>query len=157
MLATAAGLPKKSLSLSEKEVFLLVFISIAERILGRKRLQKLMYLLMKKKNIVVPFHFEPYLFGPFSRDLQFTISELVNRGFIKENVIEIAPDYVGYEYSLTTKGKKIVETLIKSFDKRILNEIKVFLREYRDKEIHEIVREAYAYMESEIYNRKNSE
>ncbi|WP_203332124.1 YwgA family protein [Planococcus beigongshangi] len=78
------------------------FISTAEGVTGRKKLQKMIYIL---KKIGVPFQekYEFHIYGPYSEELTARIEELCDMGFIHEQK-EDKSSYVQYRYTVTDEG-----------------------------------------------------
>ncbi|MFC4321851.1 YwgA family protein [Litchfieldia salsa] len=80
--------------------------SSAGEIIGRKKLQKMIYI---AKKVDFPF-FEKYNFhfyGPYSEELTLRVEELCNLGFLHE-VKEKVGGYSQYKYSLTDKGEQFL-------------------------------------------------
>lgn len=78
------------------------------KIIGRKRLQKLVYI-MKNKRFPIPQNFTYYHYGPYSQELNSTVSELTASGLLEETN---TPQ--GYEYKLTEDGKAFINLLEKN-------------------------------------------
>ena len=78
------------------------FISTAEGVTGRKKLQKMIYIL---KKIGVPFQekYEFHIYGPYSEELTARFEELCDMGFILEQK-EDKSSYVQYRYTVTEEG-----------------------------------------------------
>ncbi|MFD2616278.1 YwgA family protein [Terrilactibacillus laevilacticus] len=78
----------------------------AGEVVGRKKLQKIIYIL---KKCDVPFqekyHF--HFFGPYSEELSLRIEELCNLGFINE-VKETKGGYYQYRYTQTEAAKEFL-------------------------------------------------
>ena len=76
--------------------------SVAGEIIGRKKLQKIIYI---AKKINLPFYekFNFHFYGPYSEELTLRVEELCNLNFLNE-VKEEKGDYVQYRYSLTETG-----------------------------------------------------
>lgn len=58
-------------------------IAVSEEIVGRKKLQKMIYI---AKNIAFPFQerFQFHFYGPYSEELTLRVEELCNMGFLNE-------------------------------------------------------------------------
>lgn len=78
------------------------------KITGRKRLQKLAYI-MKNERFPIPQNFIYYHYGPYSQELNATVSELTASGLLTETN---TPQ--GYEYKLTDDGKAFINLLEKN-------------------------------------------
>ncbi|TWT03479.1 YwgA family protein [Planomicrobium sp. CPCC 101079] len=88
------------------------FISLAEGVTGRKKLQKMIYIL---KKMGVPFQekYEFHIYGPYSEELTARIEELCDMGFLSEK-LEDKGSYVQYNYSVTAEGVEFRDALGKS-------------------------------------------
>lgn len=71
----------------------------------RIRLQK--FVLLAKFEFGYPFIFdyESYYYGPYSFDLQNLVSELVEEGFLEEQILENNQGGFMYKYKLTGEGE----------------------------------------------------
>ncbi|MUV37435.1 uncharacterized protein JNUCC1_01241 [Lentibacillus sp. JNUCC-1] len=86
---------------------LMHFFSEAGIVAGRKKLQKIIYILQA---CGMPFE-EKYAFhkfGPYSEELSLRMEELCNLGFIEENKI-IKSNYTQYQYAMTEEGAGFLE------------------------------------------------
>ena len=126
----------------KKELLLLTFLKYSN-IDGRKRFQKLMYLAKFKFNIEVPFIFIKYFYGPFSKEMQEVLDKLVSVGLIKETKIINEFGIVEYRYSLTDRGKAVLQII--SLDSEEENKIKQLIEKYKHKSTPEIVEEVYEH------------
>ncbi|WP_102026385.1 YwgA family protein [Salirhabdus sp. Marseille-P4669] len=86
---------------------LITFFSQCEQIIGRKRLQKMIYIL-KKCNIPFNERYQFHFYGPYSEELTLQVEELVNLGFLNEEK-EKKSSYYQYLYSLTEEGEKFLQ------------------------------------------------
>jgi uncharacterized protein len=88
------------------------FISLAEGVTGRKKLQKMIYIL---KKMGVPFQekYEFHIYGPYSEELTARVEELCDMGFISEE-LEDKGSYVQYKYNVTAEGLEFRHALGKS-------------------------------------------
>lgn len=86
---------------------LMQFFSEAEEVTGRKKLQKMIYIL---QSLGVPFEekFQFHFYGPYSEELSLRIEELCNLGFIHERK-EVKSNYFQYHYSLTKDGTAFLQ------------------------------------------------
>lgn len=82
---------------------LMQFFSTAEEVVGRKKLQKMIYILKKCE---VPFEekYEFHFYGPYSEELTLRVEELCNLGFVSE-VKEDKSNYYQYRYQATEQGE----------------------------------------------------
>ena len=85
-------------------------------ILGKKKLQKLIYFLQETKNVPLNYKYEIYHYGPYCFELSGNIDSLEIRG-----VINIVPEQDGFGYNITP-GKHMdsfigrTSEISKSFD-----------------------------------------
>lgn len=86
---------------------LMRFFIDAEDIIGRKKLQKMIYIL---KKIGVPFNekFGFHFYGPYSEELTLRIEELCNLGFITEEKQDKG-HYSQYQYRVSEAGKQFLK------------------------------------------------
>ncbi|MEN2767248.1 YwgA family protein [Ornithinibacillus xuwenensis] len=86
---------------------LIQFFSEAKQVTGRKKLQKMIYIL---QSFGVPFEekFQFHFYGPYSEELSLRIEELCNLGFIHEEK-EVKSNYFQYHYSLTEDGQEFLK------------------------------------------------
>ena len=86
---------------------LMQFFQVASEVTGRKKLQKMIYILQKCK---VPFeeryHF--HFYGPYSEELTLRVEELCNLGFLEEKR-EDKSSYYQYHYHITNDGEGFLE------------------------------------------------
>ncbi|GAA5415886.1 hypothetical protein Pryu01_00918 [Paraliobacillus ryukyuensis] len=82
---------------------LMKFFMSSGEIVGRKKLQKMIYIL---KKCDVPFEekYEFHFYGPYSAELTVRIEELCNLGFIAEQK-EKKSNYYQYRYTVTDNGQ----------------------------------------------------
>ncbi|ASN04024.1 YwgA family protein [Virgibacillus necropolis] len=86
---------------------LMHFFDVAKEVTGRKKLQKMIFILQKCK---VPFEekYQFHFYGPYSEELTLRTEELCNLGFIDE-VKEDKSNYYQYNYTITENGKEFLE------------------------------------------------
>ncbi|MGD6941810.1 YwgA family protein [Cytobacillus gottheilii] len=150
-------------------------IADADEIIGRKKLQKMIYIARK---IDFPFQerFQFHFYGPYSEELTLRVEELCNMGFVNE-VKEKKGGYYQYRYTLTESGREflglhetnmpylqeclkdmneqnarfleLVSTVL-YFDNLPKEEVseKVFTLKSKQRYTNEEIEEAYAYIES---------
>ncbi|MGV3487913.1 MAG: YwgA family protein [Tuberibacillus sp.] len=90
----------------EDHAKLLGLIRHAGEIVGRKKLQKILFI-MKKMNFPYQEKFEFHFYGPYSEELSLQIEELCNLHLISE-VKEDKGGYHQYRYSLTDEGERFL-------------------------------------------------
>lgn len=88
---------------------LMQFFSVAKEITGRKKMQKMIYILQKSD---VPFEekFHFHFYGPYSEELTLRVEELYNLGLLDETK-EDKGNYSQYHYTITSEG----ETFLNQF------------------------------------------
>ncbi|UJL46018.1 YwgA family protein [Virgibacillus sp. NKC19-16] len=86
---------------------LMQFFSVAKEITGRKKMQKMIYILQKSN---VPFEekFHFHFYGPYSEELTLRVEELYNLGFLNETK-EDKGNYSRYHYTITSEGETFLE------------------------------------------------
>ncbi|QKY70512.1 YwgA family protein [Lentibacillus sp. CBA3610] len=86
---------------------LMHFFSAANDITGRKKMQKMIYILQKCH---VPFEekYQFHFYGPYSDELSLRVEELCDLGFISEEK-EMKSNYVQYHYQITGDGKAFLD------------------------------------------------
>ncbi|MGG3803598.1 YwgA family protein [Metabacillus fastidiosus] len=82
-----------------------VFSSSGE-IIGRKKLQKMIYI-AKKMNYPFYEKYNFHFYGPYSEELTLRVEELCNLGFLSETK-EKKGGYIQYRYSLTDDGNEFL-------------------------------------------------
>ncbi|MEC1447668.1 YwgA family protein [Bacillus haynesii] len=91
--------------LKEHAKLMKVFSDSGE-IVGRKKLQKIIYI---AKKLELPFYekYDFHFYGPYSEELTLQVEELCNLGFLHE-VKEKKGGYYQYRYSPTEAGKQFL-------------------------------------------------
>jgi uncharacterized protein YwgA len=84
------------------------FISIANEVKGRKKMQKMIYI-AKKMNFPFAEKYELHMYGPYSEELTLRIEELCVMGFLAEECVDKG-SYVQYSYTTTDEGARFLET-----------------------------------------------
>ncbi|MDY0404525.1 YwgA family protein [Virgibacillus sp. 179-BFC.A HS] len=86
---------------------ILAFFSQVGEVTGRKKLQKMIYILQA---CGVPFEekYQFHFYGPYSEELSLRIQELCNLGFMNETKEEKS-SYVQYRYNLTEDGARFLQ------------------------------------------------
>jgi len=97
---------KRGIGMLEDHAKMLFLLRQAGAIVGRKKLQKIIYILQKQG---YPFHekFHFHFYGPYSDELSLRIEELCNLGFLNE-VKEDKGSYSQYRYELTESGRSFL-------------------------------------------------
>lgn len=86
---------------------LIHFFRLTGGVTGRKKLQKMIYILQKSG---VPFEekYQFHFYGPYSEELTLRVEELCNLGFIEETREDKA-NYFQYHYDVTAAGEDFLE------------------------------------------------
>lgn len=112
------------------EDIILVIFSLVGRIVGRTKLQKLVYLLKREQNIDTELEFQTYLYGPFSRDLNNKVDGLINSDLLEVSETFTRSGDKCYEYSVSKNGMKkgmdVLDKLPKVQKEKILRHIAKF-------------------------------
>mgnify|MGYP001298693922 FL=1 len=91
----------------EDHAKLIAFFKQANEIVGRKKLQKMIYIL-KKSGYHFSERYSFHMYGPYSEELSTRVEELCNLGFLNENR-EKEKGYVQYRYTLTDSGESFLK------------------------------------------------
>ncbi|QAS53263.1 YwgA family protein [Halobacillus litoralis] len=91
----------------ENHAKLMQFFSSTEEVVGRKKLQKMIYIL-KKCEIPFEERYQFHFYGPYSEELTLRIEEMCNLGFILETKEE-KKNYYQYRYQLTDSGREFLK------------------------------------------------
>ncbi len=84
------------------------FISLAQEVTGRKKLQKMIFI-AKKMNFPFAEKFQLHMYGPYSEELTLRVEELCEMGFLNEECMDKG-SYVQYKYDVSPEGKRFLET-----------------------------------------------
>ncbi|ELK49002.1 UNVERIFIED_CONTAM: YwgA family protein [Halobacillus marinus] len=90
----------------ENHAKLMQFFSSTDEIVGRKKLQKMIYIL-KKCDIPFEERYQFHFYGPYSEELTLRVEEMCNLGFIRETREE-KKNYYQYRYQLTDSGRQFL-------------------------------------------------
>lgn len=94
-------------SLLDNHAKLVKVIAASEGIVGRKKLQKIIYI-MKKLGLPFEEKYTFYFYGPYSEELSLRIEEITNLGFVSE-VREKKSNYYQYRYQVTEQGEDFLK------------------------------------------------
>lgn len=84
------------------------FISLANEITGRKKLQKMIFI-AKKMNFTFAEKYQFHMYGPYSEELTLRVEELCEMGFLQEEFNDKGA-YVQYKYNVTSEGERFLST-----------------------------------------------
>ncbi|WP_019414481.1 YwgA family protein [Paenisporosarcina sp. TG20] len=93
----------------QEHVKIVQFISLAGEIVGRKKLQKMVYI-AKKMNFPFQEKYKLHMYGPYSEELTLRVEELCNMDFLSEKK-EDKGSYVQYTYACTKEGRQFLSTM----------------------------------------------
>jgi len=124
------------------DCFLLGFLNTFKHVDGRKRIQKLIYLVNKKYNEPIPFDYEIYLYGPYSIELQNSLIRLTNLQLVKESIINKGL-VKNYSYDITPTGSFIFKMLSKKVPLGVTEVFNKLYKEYSETATNKIVEEVY--------------
>jgi uncharacterized protein YwgA len=113
----------------------------------RIRLQK--FIILAKKEFGCPFTFDykNYYYGPYSEDLQKSVKELIQEGFIDEHANELPNGNFEFFYKLTDIGK--VETNKLSLEnKDIVKKLDNLWLKYSRQTTYSIVQSAKSFFDA---------
>jgi uncharacterized protein YwgA len=131
------------------------------RVEGRKRLQKLVFLSMVEGHLGEYFKFEPHHFGPYSSDLQESLTHMNIHGYVEESKTEIEGLSPRRDYTITDQGRERLVELESddSIPKRKEKLMKV-IENYSEMTTPEILTHVYgvymppSFIEPEMINTK---
>lgn len=127
----------------------LLLCDILGRLRGKTRFQKLVYLIQDEataKDIQrSSFIYKLSHYGPFSAELSSVLDDLQNRGLLKERVELTLSGYERYVYSITEKGRRLLERSKRKslLSKRLMEIVNDVADEFGDVPLSELVDEAY--------------
>lgn len=113
---------------------LVLVTSYFERVEGRKHFQKAIFLLQEKFGIELNYHFIPYLYGPYSSELQNDIDILARTGYLKASKV----GYLFY-YEITPLGREVALEVGKEYGKERCEELKKKVDNLKEFETQELV------------------
>ncbi|MCE7733348.1 MAG: hypothetical protein GPJ54_00625 [Candidatus Heimdallarchaeota archaeon] len=123
---------------------ILLLFSKQPRIIGKTRLQKLIFLMNQEIFNTAQFDFEAYKFGPYSSKLLSAMDELMELGLIKEAVNEYCePDRYVTEYEISSDGLDRADQLIQKINPTKLVEIEEMVHQHGYNEIDSILHHVY--------------
>jgi len=131
-------MPRKKLTDIQLVVIIANLLGVIQ---GRKRFQKIIFLLKHFYNIPLRYDFMPYLYGPYCPELQNHIDILVSEG-----ILDVGRNNGLYVYEITQLGQgagKASEKNLTSIQKR---KIKVSLKELSSKGTNDLVKHSKRLM-----------
>jgi len=109
------GCSKEGKRVDPREVVLAI-VQTLEAVPGRTVLQKISYFL--NNTLELGIEFKPYFYGPYSEEIAVATDSLVGYGFLEEESTRLRgligddpeSESKQYRYTLTPRGKRLVET-----------------------------------------------
>ena len=118
----------------------LVILRHHGEIIGRKRFQKIVFLLERRHDLNFGYRFIPYYYGPYSKALQLDIDLLNSIGFV-----EVHPT-IPYPHTLTEKGVRKAEEIEREMDQNELRRLVSAIEGMREMSTSELTSEAKSLM-----------
>ena len=132
--------------------------NIGEPIVGRTRLMKMVFLLLKEgeleKQFTLPTKFKPYKYGPFDPEVYDAIEALkglsiIEEKSLKEKVFEFPEDIdevydTDTEYKLTPVGIAKVQKITNQVPQDVMRKISNYKMNYNEKPLVEILHYVYS-------------
>ncbi len=119
---------------------------------GKTKLMKLVFLAQKEAAPAVagaiapdsPYQFEPYFYGPFSRDVAADLDSLSRRGLLDSDVKNIDPEgrFAQNRYWLTERGRTLVREYLR--DQSGISAVWEVLQRYSNWPGSKVVRHVHA-------------
>lgn len=113
---------------------LLLTANYLERIEGRKRFQKTIFLLQEQFGIEFSYRFTSYLYGPYSSQLQNHIDVLTRMDYLKASKI----DHL-FVYEITPLGRKNVLSIEEEYGRDRVRTLKKHAINLKDLDTEELV------------------
>lgn len=139
------------------ELVLLKIVKELNPLVGRKRLQKILYLL-KEKEFPLEERFFMHFYGPYSSGISLILDSLVNNGLINEKFNKAVANQ--YSYSITENGEKKLALFYKNStrqDKNILENSLKIVRNLNSRKVIELeIAATILYWEKNGYSAEES-
>ncbi|MHA2053257.1 MAG: hypothetical protein ACXAC2_01120 [Candidatus Kariarchaeaceae archaeon] len=128
----------------EHQILLSIFYN-QRRIIGRTRLQKLVFIASRKIFSTDSFEYSAYRFGPYSVKLLAAMDELLELEYVREQIIEFQ-ETAGhvYEFELTDDGLLYAEELINDIPLEKLGAVEEMIHQHGYKELDSLLRTVYS-------------
>ncbi|KXB07319.1 hypothetical protein AKJ52_00485 [candidate division MSBL1 archaeon SCGC-AAA382C18] len=144
--------------LKKKLLPLALIYTGGEAIEGRTRLQKMIFLAQQDmEDSVETYDYEPYDYGPFSKELYDDIDDLVDEGIIKEQKEKLDDGRIKYFYEMSEEGQEIIES--KMDNNKDFHDLKEKMEDikstYNKKNLRDLLNEVYSrypkYAEESVF------
>lgn len=132
--------------LEMKQLKILKFLEIAEKIEGKTKFQKMIFLGKREYGLDVGYTFEKYNYGPYSEELSRNLESLIDLGFIavKEEIFDTEGHFPGVKntYFITERGEKVLDREI--FNEEETTKVNKILTRWNNKSYKEIIDYVYS-------------
>ena len=123
---------------------LLQLISNSKSVLGRTRLQKMVFLAEKEEDTPFSLSFSKYYYGPYSSELQDTIDSMVASELVQEESYSTPTGDEGYKYTLTPHGAALLEQIGTGISRGEKKGIDRIVRKYSHMPLRELLDHVYS-------------
>jgi uncharacterized protein YwgA len=113
---------------------LLLTANFLGKVEGRKRFQKVVFLLQEKYGAEFGYRFSSYLYGPYSAQLQNEVDMLVRMGYLKASKI----NYL-FLYEITSLGQKSASQIEKEYGEDRSRNLRKHATDLQDFDTEELV------------------
>jgi uncharacterized protein YwgA len=114
---------------------LILTASYFEKVEGRKHFQKAIYILQEHFKVGFTYSFIPYLYGPYSSQLQNDIDVLARTGYLRASKIGSL-----FFYEITNLGKQVALQIEKEYGKERSENLRKHAIDLKDFETEELVK-----------------
>ncbi|MBU0627622.1 MAG: hypothetical protein KKC75_00390 [Nanoarchaeota archaeon] len=122
---------------------ILTVLCLVGKIVGRTKLQKMMYLLQTEQKLPINLDFQIYLYGPFSRGLNNEVDKMISDGLIENTQTITNLGGVCYEYTISDKGRKTAMNILEKLPRDIKEKIITNISKFGSMTATDIVRYVY--------------
>jgi uncharacterized protein YwgA len=119
-----------------------------QNLIGRTRLQKLLFLIQQRldeqgQSLNRDYDFIAYDYGPFSQEIYEDVETLIERGLVSEDATKLDDGVIQYSYELTEKGRERLSDATDKMGDRmeVVEETK---SEFYDEELQDLIDYVYA-------------
>lgn len=114
---------------------------------GRTRVQKFVFLAQKQK-LGDLYNFIPFNYGPYSKDLQNDVDELIAAGFITQLEQDLGDGKKRYVYRINPKGEELLASILASPEwkekaETMMTALEDVKRQYRGVSLERILHDIY--------------
>lgn len=113
---------------------LLLTANYLKRVEGRKQFQKIVFLLKEYSEIEFTYPFIPYLYGPYSSQLQNDIDNLARTGYLKASRVGRL-----YYYEITPLGQRFAMQIEKEYGEKQSKELARKVNDLKESTTEELV------------------